>query len=46
MTPNAFIGRAKPPTEADLQAALGGAKPAWDRLVADLAEELGLDGRE
>ena len=46
MAPNAFIGRTKPPGEADLVAALGSAKASWDLLVVDMFEELGLDGRE
>ena len=46
MTANAFVGRPKPPDEAALAAALGGAKPFWDLLVVGMAEELGLDGRE
>lgn len=47
LTPaNAFVGRTRPPDEAGLTAALGRAKPSWDLLVVDMAEELGLDGRE
>lgn len=46
MSVNAFAGRAKPPSEADLAAALGAAKPAWDRIVVDVAGDLRLDGRE
>ena len=46
MTANAFVGCPKPPDEAALAAALGGAKPSWDLLVIDMAAELGLDGRE
>lgn len=42
MNPNAFIGRAKPPRDADLAAALGGAKPLWDEIVVAMAGELGL----
>ncbi len=33
---NAFIGKPEQPTEADLAAALGNAKPVWDRLVSAL----------
>ena len=33
---NAFIGKPEQPTDADLAAALGGAKPVWDRLVSAL----------
>jgi len=43
MTPNAFIGRTKAPTEADLTAALGPAKPLWDLVVVDMARELDLE---
>ena len=39
MTPNAFIGKAKKPTDAELAAALGPAKAIWDQLLADLARE-------
>jgi hypothetical protein len=46
MATNAFIGRTKVPTEADLTAALGAAKPLWDLVVVDMAEELGLPDRE
>lgn len=46
MKPNAFVGRQKPPAEADLTAALGAAKPAWDLVVVDMARELGLADRE
>jgi hypothetical protein len=42
MTPNAFIGRTEVPTERDIAAALGPAKPAWDSIVVDMAQELGL----
>lgn len=37
MVPNAFIGRAGRPTDADLAEALGPIKPVWDGLIADLA---------
>jgi hypothetical protein len=46
MTPNAFIGRTKAPTEPDLAAALGPAKPLWDLVVVDMAQELSLADRE
>jgi hypothetical protein len=42
MSPNAFIGKSSPPSEADLAAALGSAKPAWDQLLAELSQELAL----
>jgi hypothetical protein len=37
--PNAFIGKLKRPTAAELSEALGASKLAWDRLVADMARE-------
>lgn len=40
MSPNAFINRAEAPTAADVAAALGPAKAAWDRFLTDLAQEL------
>jgi hypothetical protein len=42
VTPNAFVGRTKTPTEADLREALGAAKPVWDRVMVDMARELEL----
>jgi len=39
MTPNAFIGKTDRPTDADLDKALGPAKPVWDGLIADLAAQ-------
>ena len=36
MLTNAFIGRKETPTEPDLIAALGPAKPVWDRLLSEL----------
>ena len=46
MNPNAFIGRTKAPSDADVAAALGAAKPLWDALVVDMAGELALTGSE
>jgi hypothetical protein len=46
MAPNAFIGKAKRPTDGELQAALGPAKPVWDRLIADLAVEQSVTNQE
>ena len=37
---NAFINKTKPPTDAQLAAALGAAKPTWDQLLASLAQEI------
>ena len=42
LPPNAFIGREETPTDADLAAALGTAKPLWDRLIAEMAERHGV----
>ena len=36
---NAFIGKKEQPTDADLAAALGSAKPLWDRLVSTLISD-------
>lgn len=38
MKTNAFIGRTKLPIDADLVAALGPAKAAWDQFLAELAQ--------
>jgi hypothetical protein len=37
MSPNAFIGRTKPPTDDELSAELGAARALWDELLAGLA---------
>jgi hypothetical protein len=46
MTPNAFIGKTKQPTDGELTAALGPAKTLWDQLIDDLADECGVVGQE
>jgi hypothetical protein len=46
MLPNAFIGEPHRPTESQLASALGPAKAAWDELLAELSEKLGVTGRE
>jgi hypothetical protein len=46
MTPNAFINKPKQPTNAELAAALGPAKAAWNQLLADLAHEFGVNVHE
>jgi hypothetical protein len=46
MLPNAFIGKPKPPTDAELAAALGAGKALWDQLIATVVEQLSLDGEE
>jgi hypothetical protein len=45
-TTNAFVGKSAAPTDPELTAALGTAKPVWDQLLADLDEELGVNIRE
>jgi hypothetical protein len=37
MSPNAFIGRTKPPTDDELSAELGAARALWDELLTELA---------
>ena len=39
LRPNAFIGKTTKPRDADVAAALGGAKKLWDRVVAELEGE-------
>ena len=46
MSPNAFIGKTKQPTDAELAAALGPAKVVWDQLIGDLADECGIADQE
>jgi len=46
MLPNAFIGRSKKPTDAELAAALGPKMALWDHLLAALAGEHQLTVRE
>jgi len=46
MLPNAFIGKATRPTDAELAAALGPAKALWDQLLASLADKHNLTVRE
>jgi len=46
MSPNAFIGKAKKPTDAELATALGPARATWDQLLADLALEYGVNIQE
>ena len=46
MSPNAFIGKTKQPTDGELTAALGPAKALWDQLIDDLADECGVVGQE
>ena len=37
MSPNAFIGRTKAPTDAELSTELGAARVLWDELLAELS---------
>ncbi|MCC6585842.1 MAG: DUF3788 domain-containing protein [Bryobacterales bacterium] len=46
IAPNAFIGKPDQPTEADLATVLGPAKPAWDSLLAAMAEQHGVNTQE
>lgn len=46
LPPNAFIGAAAAPTDADLTLALGPAKPVWDAVIAAVTEECDIDVRE
>jgi len=46
MSANAFIGKAQKPTDAELAAALGPAKATWDQLLAELAQEHGVNIHE
>jgi hypothetical protein len=46
MPTNAFIGKTEQPTEVELAAALGPAKAAWDKLIANLADECGIVDQE
>jgi hypothetical protein len=39
MLPNAFIGKLEKPRESDLVSVLASAKPLWDGLIAETAEE-------
>jgi hypothetical protein len=43
---NPFSGKPKEPTDKDLAAVLGKAKSVWDRLLAELDKELGVNVRE
>jgi hypothetical protein len=43
---NAFIDKVAKPTEEELAAALGPAKAVWNRFIAGLAEENGVDVQE
>jgi Protein of unknown function (DUF3788) len=46
MQPNAFIGRAERPADADLIEVLGPAKELWDRLLADMTAQWNLKEHE
>jgi hypothetical protein len=40
MSPNAFIGKTKSPSDPELAEVLGPTKATWDHFLADLAENL------
>jgi len=46
MLTNVFVGKTKEPSDAELTAELGSAKPFWDRLLATLATQYRSDVRE
>jgi len=46
MLPNAFVDKAGKPEDAELASVLGEAKALWDRLLADLAAEAGVETQE
>ena len=46
MLENAFIGRSKKPTAADVSTALGPSSPLWDNLVESVKKECRIDGQE
>lgn len=46
MLKNAFIGRTNNPTDVDLAAVLGSSKATWDQLLAELAQEHGVQVHE
>ena len=43
---NAFAGRAKKPSQADLESVLGASYRLWTQLVSDLKRDLNLDGAD
>jgi hypothetical protein len=43
---NAFIGKTKKPTPAEITKALGPAKSLWDQLLAELADQFELTDQE
>jgi hypothetical protein len=45
-SPNAFAGKAKSPTQKELQSALGPSSTLWNCLVAGLTRDLALDGED
>jgi hypothetical protein len=46
LSPNAFAGVLKEPTDPELALALGSTKPVWDQLLADLAADHGIQDHE
>lgn len=43
---NAFVGQVEPPRQKAVQSALGQSYSLWKQLVAELKEELALDGED
>src|SRR5437764_8631518 len=46
MAENAFLGKREEPTNAELTAALGDARPLWDQLIARLAADCNIVDQE
>ena|SRR5271166_6100662 len=46
LSPNAFAGHAKRPTEKELTSVLGSADSLWQELIIDLKRDLKPDGEE
>lgn len=46
MDQNAFIGKSRYPSDSELTAALGKARPAWDHLLQQLASDCKLTTQE
>ena len=46
MLPNAFIGKSKKPTDAELTAELGPARALWDDVIARMAAECNVVDQE
>ncbi len=44
--PNAFVGKTKKPTAAEIQQALGKSAAIWQQLILELTEKFGIDAQE